>query len=138
MFGVGTDKKADPYLVTVTVEGATLQMEIDTGSALTLISQATFSKLWPEGQSPRLEGTTVRLKTYSGEELEVLGRVVVRVRCGGQVVEDLGLVVVGGGGPSLLGQDWLGRLRLDWREVRKLRATSDTLDSLLAKHTDLF
>ena len=73
VFGVGTDKKADPYLVTVTVEGATLQMEIDTGSALTLISQATFSKLWPEGQSPRLEGTTVRLKTYSGEELEVLG-----------------------------------------------------------------
>ena len=128
VFGVGTDKEADPYLVTVTVEGATLQMEIDTGSALTLISQATFSKLWPEGQSPRLEGTTVRLKTYSGEELEVLGRVVVRVRCGGQVVEDLGLVVVGGGGPSLLGRDWFGRLRLDWREVRKLPATSDKLD----------
>ena len=138
VFGVGTDKEADPYLVTVTVDGAILQMEIDTGSALTLISQATFSKLWPEGQSPRLEGTTVRLKTYSGEELEVLGRVVVRVRCGGQVVEDMGLVVVGGGGPSLLGRDWLGRLRLDWREVRKLRATSDMLDSLLAKHTDLF
>ena len=57
---------------------------------------------------------------------------------GGQVVEDLGLVVVGGGGPSLLGRDWLGRLRLDWREVYNLRATSDTLDSLLAKHTDLF
>ena len=54
VFGVGTDKKANTYLVTVTVDGATLQMEIDTGSALTLISKATFSKLWPEGQSPRL------------------------------------------------------------------------------------
>ena len=29
------------------------------------------------------------------------------VRCGRQV-EDLGLVVVGGGGPSLLGQDQIG------------------------------
>ena len=38
------------------------------------------------------------LRTYSGEELEVVGRAVVRVRCGGQVAEDLGLVVVGGGG----------------------------------------
>lgn len=94
VFVMGPDKPADPYLTTVTINGATLQMEIDTGSA-----RATFSKLWPNGNSSRLEGTTVRLKTYSGQELEVVGRAVVRVRCGGQVVEDLGgwwwLVVMG-------------------------------------------
>ena len=61
----------------------------------------------------------------------------VRVRCGGQA-EDLGLVVVEGSGPSLLGRDWLERLRLDWGEVRKLHASSDMLKSLLAKHVDLF
>ena len=83
VFVVGTDKKVDPYLATVTINGATQQMEIDTGSALTLISQATFSKLWPDGNAPHLESTAVRLRTYSGEELEVVGRAVVRVRCGG-------------------------------------------------------
>ena len=113
-------------------------MEIDTGSAVTLVSQATFSKLWPDGNSPRLEGTAVRLKTYSGQELEVVGRAVVRVRCGGQVVEDLGLVVVGSGGPSLLDRDWLGRLRVDWRGVHKLRSSPSTLESLLAKYANLF
>ena len=112
-------------------------MDIDTGSALTLISQATFSKLWPGRNAPHLESTSVRLRTYSGEELRVVGRAVVRVRCGGQV-EDLGLVVVEGSGPSLLGRDCLERLRLDWGEVRKLHASSDTLKSLLAKHVDLF
>ena len=80
----------------------------------------------------------MRLRTYSGEELEVVGRAVVRVRCGGQVAEDLGLVVVSGGGPSLLGRDWLGRLRLDWGAICKLHATSGTLESLLAEHANLF
>ena len=107
------------------------------GSVLTLISQATFSKLWPGRKAPHLESTSVPLRTYSGEELRVVGRAVVRVRCGGQV-EDLGLVVVEGSGPSLLGRDWLERLRLDWGEVQKLHASSDTLKSLLAKHVDLF
>ena len=111
---MGTDEKIEPYLVFVDVNGTTLQMEIDTGSALTLISQETFSKLWPQGEAPQLEKTSLRLRTYSGEELKVIGRAVVRVGCGGQVVEDLGLVVVGGKGPSLLGRDWLGKLQLDW------------------------
>ena len=113
------------------------QMEIDTGSALTLISEATYSALWPKGNSPRLEPTPVRLRTYSGEELRVVGRAVVRVRCGEQV-EDLGLVVVGGGGPSLRGRDWLGRLRLDWRGIHKIYGTPSTVESLLNKHEDLF
>ena len=51
---------------------------------------------------------------------------------------ELGLVVVGGKGPSLLGRDWLEWLRLDWREIRMLNATSNRLDYLLAKHSDLF
>lgn len=53
----------------------------------------------------------------------------VRVTFGGQVAEDLGVVVVEGSGLSLLDQDWLDRLRLDWREVYKLHTTHDTLDS---------
>ena len=136
LYEVGLDKKVQPYTTTVCLNGTTLQMEIDTGSALTLISETTFSKLWPKGHSPHLESTSIRLQTYSGEELKVVGRMVVRVRCGEQE-EDLGLVVVGGNGPSLLGRDWLGRLRLDWCDIRKLHDAS-TLESLLDKHSNLF
>ena len=141
IFAMGTDEKIEPYLVFVDVNGTTLQMEIDTGSALTLISQETFSKLWPQGGAPQLEKTSFRLKTYSGEELKVIGRAAVRVGCGRQVVEDLGLVVVGGKGPSLLGRDWLGKLRLDWGAIRTIQsvdATLSTLEAVLARHANLF
>ena len=138
IFAVGPDKKVDPYLVSVDIDGATLQMEIDTGSALTLISQATFSQLWPQGKSPSLQSTPIRLRTYSGEELKVVGRAVVRVQYGGKEERELGLVVVSGTGPSLLGRDWLHRLWLDWREIRMLNATSDTLEAVLVKHSNLF
>ena len=48
----------------------------------------------------------------------------VKVTCRGQGEEELGLVVVGGKGPSLLGRDCLDRLRLDWRFTRStLRST---------------
>ena len=67
IIAVGTDKKVDPYLAAVEINGATLLMEIDTGSALTLISQETFRRLWPQGESPKLDSTPIRLRTYSGE-----------------------------------------------------------------------
>lgn len=74
VFVVGMDKKVDPYLTTVTINGAALQMEVDTGSSLTLISRDISSKLWERGNSPHLESTPVRPRTYSGEELIVVGR----------------------------------------------------------------
>ena len=124
--------------MSVDINGATLQMEIDTGSAMTLISQATFSKLWSQGNAPVLESTPIRLRTYSGEELKVVGRAVVRVGSGGKEVKELELVVVSSKSPSLLGRDWLGRLRLDWREIRMLDVTPDALEAVLSKHSNLF
>ena len=59
------------------------------------------------------------------------------------MAEDLGLVVVSGGGGGACSLDWLGRLRLDWggdlqtpRNVGHSRIV--TLESLLAEHADLF
>ena len=125
-------------MVSVDINGATLSMEIDTGSAVSLISEETFSELWHQGKSPCLESTSIRLRTYSGEELRVVGRAVVRVGCGGREEEELGLVVVSGKGPSLPGRDWLGRLRLDWKEIRMLNVTPDMLEAVLDKYSNLF
>ena len=66
-----------------------------------------------------------------------MGRAVIRVSCGGKEEEELGLMVVSGDGPSLLGRDWLGRLWLDWREIRMLNMTP-ALETVLSKHSNLF
>ena len=51
----------------------------------------------------------------------------VRVRCRGQGDEKLGLVLLGGKGPSLLGRDRLDRLRLDWRQIHSIDTTINVM-----------
>ena len=73
-------------------------MELDTGAAASLVSEDRQKLHWPEHQ---LQESTARLKTYSGEHLEVLGNIDVKVEYGEQRVT-VPLLVVKGGGPSLL------------------------------------
>jgi hypothetical protein len=112
-------------------------MEIDTGASVSIISEATYDKLWPKARAPALQDSTARLRTYTGEELRVLGTINVVVLAKG-IEEHLPLVVVAGNGPSLLGRDWLERIRLDWEELHRLRSSSPTLQDVLDSHTDVF
>ena len=59
-----------PYLVTLHVDGVPLQMEIDTGSLLSLISESTFWRLWP---NRTLENSLANLMIYSGAQLSSTG-----------------------------------------------------------------
>ena len=76
-----------------------LEMELDKGSAVTLVSQQTFAQLWPK--TP-LEASDIVLKTYSGERMKTLGKARVTVSYKSQSW-DTDLSVVRGDGPSLLG-----------------------------------
>ena len=136
MFTVGADRVV-PFIATLDVEGVPLEMEVDTGAALSLISAATYEQLWPTGNAPQLRKPSIRLRTYTGEELQLVGEAAVQVQYQNQQ-EDLNLVVVKGNGPSLLGRDWLQKIRLNWAEVRSVNAVNTTLEHALAKHSNLF
>ena len=86
-------------------------MELDTGAALSVTSEWTYQKMWLHG-APDLESLTISLHTYTGEQLEVLGSVLVQVEYKDQH-ECLPLLVGQGSGSSLLGCNWLQKLRLD-------------------------
>ena len=62
------------------------------------------SQLWPPRMAPQLSKPSVRLRTYTGEELKLVGEAVVQVQYQRQQ-EDLNLIVVEGNGPSLIGRD---------------------------------
>ena len=94
-----TDRSRLPLLVTVILEGATTKMELDTGATMSLISQATYSKLWDKGSAPLLRPTTAQLRMYTGESLNVLGELETSVTVDNQM-EQLKLLVVEGHGPS--------------------------------------
>ncbi len=85
-------------------------MEVDTGALLSLVSRSTFDRIWPDRP---LQPSTVQLRTYTGEQLEVLGSVRVQTKYGSAEATELPLPVVKGDGPSLLGRNWLQSIRLD-------------------------
>ena len=79
----------------------------------------------------------INLRTYTGEKLPIIGSVSVTVEYKCQL-EELRLLVVEGSGPSLLGRDWLGKLRLDWSKLYSIWSQHSALDNVLAKHQALF
>ena len=105
-----------PIEVTLLINGKTHQFELDTGAAVTIMSQSEFQRLLPRVV---LRKCAVLLKTYSGERLTVVGDVDVQVQYE-QQVHALKLTVVTGSGPSLLGRDWLQYLRPNWKEIRNV------------------
>ena len=126
-----------PYVVTVQINGVQLPMEVDTGASLTLISKSTFDQLWDVQAAPPIQPTNSKLKTYTGENIEVLGIANVAVSFQEQN-HNLQLLVVAGDGPSLFGRDWLSKIRLNWAELYHTQQPTLTLQDILDKHQTVF
>ena len=111
--------ETEPIKVTMLVNGADLEMEVDAGASSSIISAATYRKSWPRDQGPPLHPVQKRLCTYTRELLKVKGAFIATVQYENQTAE-LELVVVGGAGPSLLGRDWLQLVRPDWEGLNQI------------------
>ena len=98
----------DPITVELEINGKAIPMEVDTGAAVSLISTTIKQELFPD--SP-LSTSTTMLTTYTGERINVAGKMKVEVRYHGKV-HLLQLYVVEGEGPSLLGRDWLLEIKI--------------------------
>ena len=136
MFRVGERKTQvqRPIVVSMRVNGRDVPMEVDTGAAVSIISVATRSKTFPE--CPLLN-TSAILTTYTGEQMAVAGEMAVEVSQGEQR-EKLRLIVVEGDGPSLLGREWLEKIRLDWSAICKVVPDNSKLGALLRKYQGVF
>ena len=92
-------EKIKPLEVSSHIEGQPLVMELDTGAAVSLVSEYTYRRLRP---NKPLQETTTRLRTYLGEQMMILGQLDVEVQYGAQRAH-LPLCVVHGKESSLLG-----------------------------------
>ena len=122
--------------VDMQVDEHNLVMELDTGASRSVISEATYRRYF-QGK-PFMKGE-VKLRTYSGHEVQVRGELQVVVRYHGQQ-EDLSLLVVEGDGPSLLGRDWLSKLRLNWQQIFIMQAEESHkgLEKVLSQFKEVF
>ena len=113
VLSIGSQAIVSPYKVTLLVNNQSLCMEIDTGAAVSLVSEATYKTLFP---GLPLSKPALKLRTYTAEPITVLGRLQVRVKYK-KYKGSHDLIVVQGSGPSLLGRDWLSCIQLDWAEM---------------------
>ena len=113
-----------------------INMQLDTGSSLTLMSYADFVKHFGNKQL-----CNVVMKTYSGEKLKSLGYALVKVRLNDKVCE-LKLHVGDVHAPSLMGRDWLGAIcdREELLNVFNMRSFYDdfVVNRLLKDYNDVF
>ena len=114
-------KAMNPIMVELTINGQKTTMELDTGAAVSVISTQTKTEMFPQ---TRLMSSTLILTTYTGEQLEVAGQILVEVKYGRQV-QQLPLYVVKGNGPSLMGRNWLHHIKLNWQSL-KMASLPDT------------
>ena len=88
-----------------------VDMELDTGAAVSVMSKESFLNL--PGEKGKLVPTKLKLRTYTGETVIPLGIGQVDVALGNQELK-LPITVVDGKVPTLMGRDWLQKLKLDW------------------------
>ena len=113
-----------------------LRMEIDTGAAVSIILQSQQETLVPNAT---LRKRQVKLTTYMGEPMTVVGELDAQVQYG-QQSKALPIIVVAVNGVSLLGRNWLQHLCLNWKTIGaiSIESNAEGLKQLLSKYATLF
>ena len=138
LFKVNSERsKSDAIWLRQRINDVKLKMELDTGSALSIISNRDYRRHF---NSLKLKETPIELKTYTGEVVKLLGVLNVTVKHKDQSAAKLPLYVVQNGGPPLFGRDWLSDIQFYWQHIKSLLQTKQTsnLDSLLNKYGVVF
>lgn len=120
-------------MVDVVINGRGLQMEVDTGASVSLISQSEFRKLDLDAY---LTKSDMKLSTITGEDIKVHGECKLPVAYQGHTYADLCLYVVDACGPALLGRDWLSVIKLDWGLIKA--TTNVKVEDLTQRYSSLF
>ena len=128
------DNHTEPYHIMVTLNDLPVQMELDTGAAVSVISEATYNSIQRESQA--LEPSNSRLRTYTGESIQVLGTTRIKARYDKKELS-LSIHVVPGSGPNLLGRDWISQLEVDLKSIHMVTSLTP-LQTLLDTYSAVF
>ena len=107
-------------------------MELDTGAAVSIISEESFQRI--AGKGVTLKPSNTRLTSYTGDTITVLGMAEVDVTVQESVQPNtsytLPVIVVKGKAQSLLGRNWLEKIRLQWQKIFKVDSKGSDTSSL--------
>ena len=126
----------EPLITKLLINGQSLDFQVDTGAALTVMSHEVYDKHFKE---PLLHCNKT-LKTYTGEEVSIVGETNVEVCStieGNKKV--LPLLVLENKGPNLLGRNWLTDIQIDWSMFMfKNNDCTHLLSSIIEEFDEVF
>lgn len=122
--------KPNSFTTTLVINEVPVDMVIDTGAVVTVMPDDVYFKNFHTVET-KLEDCNIKLKTYTGEQMNVLGQFQANV-----ITEEgdsllLPIVVIESSGhqqPTLLGRNWLQKLRLDWSLKKSEPAANEVLN----------
>ncbi|XP_031338139.1 uncharacterized protein K02A2.6-like [Photinus pyralis] len=97
-----------PITLNVKIDNVNLKMEVDTGSAISVINSVVLKELFP---NKKVQNTQLKLKAYTGDFIIPNGYIKVNASYNG-ISKMLKLYVVDNGGPPLLGRSWCRELEI--------------------------
>lgn len=128
-------------IVKMFVEGIPIELEVDTGSSVTILSKDDFTKL--KIPLPKLRKALVTVRSYTGHKLNILGEMVFKVKYDDQEYSLSTLVSEGVHGCSIIGRDWLSKIPLHWEDyfpakVKQTKAKPEDSEDLISENSELF
>ena len=131
------EKQEDrPPVAQVEVNGRKMEMLIDTGSPVSIINSRE-ADLVP---GLRIRKTKMKLRSFTGQELKVLGEATVTVKHAGQGEQVRVIVCDQPSRMPLMGREWLRKIKVDWKEVWMLNQQKNrrTLQAVLTANKEVF
>ena len=126
---------AKPLYVTVELCGKPVVMQLDTGSAKSLIPESLYQEHLVHRT---VNKSDVMLHTYNHEPIPHIGFVTLDVKYDDQTAQ-LSAFVVKGDKTPLLGRDWLKVLKLNWTNIFVVtRSEGNSVKAVLEKHKEVF
>lgn len=127
------EPRVPPICATVTVQGQSVRMEVDTGAVYSVMDEAEFARRFP---GTDLEQSDVKLRGYFGNQWAVVGKATVNAEFGGRQAR-LPLFAVRGGSRALLGRNWASAFRMPLDSLLDVYRV-DGADDVVGKFPELF
>lgn len=124
-------ERGEPMQESVVVNEIKLTFEIDTGSPVTVISEQMYKQYF---SNIALETSDLILHSYSGDRLNIMGKLKLHFAYNGKS-NYINVYVVRNGGPPLLGRDFFSRFNM---QICSVNSCDDFGQTLISNYPKLF
>ncbi|CAK1590402.1 unnamed protein product [Parnassius mnemosyne] len=133
LFNIRSDR-GEPMTETVSIYGKNVQFQIDSGSAVSVISEGTYKNMF--SNIPLLDSNK-SFFSYTGNIMKCIGYLNLPVTYR-QHTHTLDIYVIQNGGPPLLGRDFISKFKLKLTPCNFLKCEQSMVEQFQSRYPEVF